>query len=196
MHIKSCIVACGHWLHAKSTYHIHVLLSEGGGTVTSLFCWAISVAMVCVPHLSHTRCCIAFPLLQISHPCVFRDILSAKAVYRVLCPFFRPKMFSPGDRAWYLPLTHAWCTCVGHCRGPFTKWAAVLPHSVHTPSWGPLQWIMRVLNGIPLQPPPPPRGETVTREGGGDFKGGRVWLPNLSASILRFHSMFCGLTRV
>ena len=29
-----------------------------------------------------------------------------------------------------------WCTCVGHCCGAFTKWATVLPHSVHTPWWG------------------------------------------------------------
>ena len=57
--------------------------------------------MLCVPHLSHTRSCIAFPLLQISHLRVFCDILSPKAVYRVSCPFFRPKMFSPGDRVWY-----------------------------------------------------------------------------------------------
>ena len=32
------------------------------------------------------------------------------------------------------PLTHTWCTCVGHCRGPFTKWATVLPHSVPSSS--------------------------------------------------------------
>ena len=73
----------------------------GGGGITSLFCWAISIAVVCVPHLSHTRSCIALPLLQISHLCVFCDILSPKAVYRVSCPFFRPKMVSPGDRVWY-----------------------------------------------------------------------------------------------
>ena len=66
--------------------------------------------MVCVPHLSHTVSCIAFPLLQISRLCVFCDILSPKAVYRVLCPFFRCKMFSPGDRVWYHSRT---CTCVG-----------------------------------------------------------------------------------
>ena len=63
-----------------------------GETITSLFCKAISIAVVCVPHLYHTRSCIAFPLLQISHLCVFCDILSPKAVYRVLCPFFRPKV--------------------------------------------------------------------------------------------------------
>ena len=30
-------------------------------TVTSLFRWAISIAVVCVPHLSHTRSCIPPP---------------------------------------------------------------------------------------------------------------------------------------
>ena len=33
----------------------------GGETVISLFCLAISIAVVYVPHLSHTRSCIAFP---------------------------------------------------------------------------------------------------------------------------------------
>jgi len=72
--------------------------------------------VVGVPHLSHTRSCIAFPLLRISHLCVFCDILSPKAVYRVLCPFFRPKMFSPGDRVWYHSRTlgaHVLATVVG-----------------------------------------------------------------------------------
>ena len=32
-----------------------------GETVTSLFCGAISIAVVCVPHLPHTRSGIAFP---------------------------------------------------------------------------------------------------------------------------------------
>ena len=45
--------------------------------ITLLFCWAISIAVVCVPH------CMALPLLRISHLCVFCDILSPKAVYRV-----------------------------------------------------------------------------------------------------------------
>ena len=92
------------------------LQSPPGGGGTSLFCWAISVAVVCVPHLSHTRSCIALPFLQISHLCVFCDILSPKAVYRVLCPFFRPKMFSPGDRVWYHSRTlgaHVLATVVG-----------------------------------------------------------------------------------
>ena len=55
-------------------------------------------------------------------------------MYRVLCPFFRPEMLSPGDCM--VPLTYTWCTCVGRCCGAFTKWAAVLPHSVNTPWWG------------------------------------------------------------
>ena len=88
----------------------------GGESVGSLFCWATSIAVVCVPHLSHTRSCIAFPLLRISHLCVFRDILSPKAVYRVSCPFFRPQMFFPGDCVWYHSRTrgaHVLATVVG-----------------------------------------------------------------------------------
>ena len=72
--------------------------------------------MVCVACLLHTRPCIAFPSLQISHLCVFCDILSPKAVYRVSCCFFRPKMFSPGDRVWYHARTlgaHVLATVVG-----------------------------------------------------------------------------------
>ena len=76
----------------------------------------IYFAVVCVPHLSHTRSCIAFPLLRFSHLCVFCDILSPKAVYRVSCPFFRPKVIFPGDRAWYHSRTlgaHVLATVVG-----------------------------------------------------------------------------------
>ena len=55
-------------------------------------------------------------VLQVSHPCVSCDILPPKAVYRVFCPFFRPKMFSPGDRVWHHPRTfgaHVLTTVVG-----------------------------------------------------------------------------------
>ena len=61
-------------------------------TVPSLFCDAISIALVCVPQLSHTRCCLAFPSLQISHLCIFCDILSPKAVYSL---FQTQDVFSP-----------------------------------------------------------------------------------------------------
>ena len=64
-----------------------------GETVTPLFCYAIYIVVVCVPHLSHPRSCIAFLLLQINHLYAFCDILPPKAVYRVSCPFFRPKRF-------------------------------------------------------------------------------------------------------
>ena len=91
-------------------------LPGGGETVISLFCWAISIAVVSVPHLSHTCFRIVSPLLRISHLCVFCDILSPKAVYRVSCPFFRPKMFFLGDRVWYHSRTlgaHVLATVVG-----------------------------------------------------------------------------------
>ena len=68
---------------------------------------SISIAVVRVP---------PFPLLQISHLCVFCDYLSPKAMYRVLCPFFRPNMFSPGDCVWYHSRTlgaHVLATVVG-----------------------------------------------------------------------------------
>ena len=51
----------------------------------------------------------------------------------------------PGDCHFHVFLVNTWCTCVGHCRGPFTKWATVLPHSVHA-LVGSLRWIMRALN--------------------------------------------------
>ena len=86
----------------------------GGGHFTVLLA-NIYCGGLC-SHLSHTRSCIAFPLLRISHLCVFCDILSPKVVYRVLCPFFRPKMFSPGDRVWDHSRTvgaHVLATVVG-----------------------------------------------------------------------------------
>ena len=51
--------------------------------------------MLCVPHLSHTRPCVAFPSLRISHLCVFCDFLSPKAVYRVCVPFSDARCFLP-----------------------------------------------------------------------------------------------------
>ena len=53
--------------------------------------------------LYHTRHCTALPSLQVNHLHVFCDILSPKAVCGVLCCFFRPKVFSPGDHVWYPP---------------------------------------------------------------------------------------------
>ena len=58
------------------------------------------------PTLSHSFIEAVLRTIQIpSHyfksvTCVFCDFLSPKAVYRVSCPFFRPKMFSPGDCVW------------------------------------------------------------------------------------------------
>ena len=99
---------------------------RSGETVTSLFCQATSIARgLCSPFVTDTRSYIAFPLLRISHLCVFCDILSPKAVYRVLCPFFTPRMFSPGDRVWY----HS-CTLGAH----------VLVNVVRPSPYGPQQF--------------------------------------------------------
>ena len=66
-----------------------------------------------------TICQIHFLALlshHFSHLCVFFNILSPKAVYRVLYCFFRPKMFSTGDRVWLHSRTldaHVLATVVG-----------------------------------------------------------------------------------
>ena len=140
----------------------------------NIYCVVFPVAfLVCVPHLSHTRSCIAFPLPRISHLCVFCDILSPKAVYRVLCPFFRTtKMFSPSDRVWYRSRTLGPITpmasqsqtpavCLHQCRVPqlALKCPGNLPPRGGRPSLG--------------DPPPPPEGETVARYGG-RFQGGGI----------------------
>ena len=52
-----------------------------GETVTSMFFYLTCIVLVCVAHLLYTWPCIAFPLLQIKHLCVFCDILSPKAFY-------------------------------------------------------------------------------------------------------------------
>ena len=101
--------------------------------------------MVCVAHLSHALSCIAFPSLQISHLCVFCDILSPKAVYRVSCCFSRPKIFSPGDRIWYHSRTlgaHVLATVVEPSpNGPqFCHIQYIRPGES-------LQWIMREARG-------------------------------------------------
>ena len=47
------------------------------------------IALVCVAHLLYTWPCIAFPLLQIKHLCVFCDILSPKALYGCVVLLFQ-----------------------------------------------------------------------------------------------------------
>ena len=142
------------------------------GFLVNIYC-----AGLCCPSALHMAF-IAFPLLQINHLCVFCDVFSPKALYGCVVLLFRPKMFSPGDCVpLTVPLTHTWCTCGGHCCGPFTKWAAVLPHLVHSALGWSLRWIMRapsfslkarrcggttVCLEISLQSPPPTR-ETVSR---------------------------------
>ena len=102
--------------------------------------------------------------------CVLCDILSPTAVYRVLCPFFRPKMFSPPVTVYgttHAHLVHMYWPLLwglhqmGRSFATFGTYALV----------GSLQWIMRVLNGIPLQSPAPPGGR-LSRARGGYFKGG------------------------
>ena len=86
---------------------------RGGGSLHS-FARQYLLRCFVFHHLSHTRSCIAFPLFQISHLCVFCDSLSLKAVFRVSCFFFRPKMFSPGDRVCSRTLgAHVLVTVVG-----------------------------------------------------------------------------------
>ena len=99
---------------------------------------------------------IAFPSLQISHLCVFCDILDPKAVYRVSRCFSRPKMFSPGDRVWYHSCTlgsHVLATVVGPSpNGPqFCHIRCIRPQT---------GWLRKqALNRLPNQPhaqwPPP-----------------------------------------
>ena len=50
-------------------------------TVTSMFFKLTCTVLVCGAHLLYAWPCIAFPLLQIKHLCVFHDILSPKALY-------------------------------------------------------------------------------------------------------------------
>ena len=92
-------------------------------TVTSMFFKLTCIVLVCVAHLLYAWPCIAFPYFK-SSTCVCSVIFSLQRRCRgVLCCYFRPKIFSPGDHVRY------------HSRtlGAFAKWAAVLPHSVHTP---------------------------------------------------------------
>ena len=80
------------------------------GFLVNMYC-----AGLCSPSVTCTfsHC---FPFLQISQLCVFCDIPSPKAVYRLSYPFFRPKKFSPSDHVRYHSRTlgaHALATVVG-----------------------------------------------------------------------------------
>ena len=50
-------------------------------TVTSMSFYLTCIVLVCVAHVLYAWPCIAFPLLQIKHLCVFCDILSPKALH-------------------------------------------------------------------------------------------------------------------
>ena len=68
------------------------------------------VKMYCAGLCCPSALCVAlhcFPITSIMHLCVFCDILSPKALYDVLCCYFRPKMFSPGDHVRYHNTPHA-----------------------------------------------------------------------------------------
>ena len=72
------------------------------------------IVLVCVAHLLYARPCIAFPLLQIKHLCVIFSL--QRRCMGVLCCYFRPKMFSPGDHVRYHSHTlgaHVLATVVG-----------------------------------------------------------------------------------
>ena len=120
----------------------------------------------CVPHRSHTLTgpCIAFPLLQISHLCVFCDILSPKAVYRVSCLFTNPRCF-------------LWLTMYGttHAHSVHMCWPLLWGLHQMGSSFatygtcalvGSFKWIMRVLNSTGwmlwwLHHPSPQRRQTL-----------------------------------
>ena len=86
-----------------------------------MFFRSTCIVVVCCPHLLYTWPCVAFPLLQVNHLCVFCDVLSPKALYGCVVLLFQTQ---DGFSGWSctVPLTHIWCTCVGHCCCPFTKW--------------------------------------------------------------------------
>ena len=58
-------------------------------TVTSMVFWLKCIVLVCVAHLLYAWPCIAFPLLQMKHLCVFCDILSPKALYGCVVLLFQ-----------------------------------------------------------------------------------------------------------
>ena len=101
-------------------------------TVISLFCWAYLLRWFVFTSVTHMflHC---FPITSCQSP-VYSVIFSPKAVHRVSCPFFRPKMFSPSDRVWYHSRTlgaQVLATVWG-----LHQMGRSLPHSVHTPWWG------------------------------------------------------------
>ena len=115
-------------------------------TVTSMFFWLTSIALVCVAHLLYTWPCIAFPLLQINHLCVFCDVLSPKALYGCVVllsqtqvlyrSFGSPITFVLDESHWH----HIKSKVASHV---FSSLASVEGTTVCLE--------------IPLQPPPPPR---------------------------------------
>ena len=54
-----------------------------------MFFQLTAIVLVCVTHLLYTWPCIAFPLLQINHLCVFCDVLSPKVLYGCVLLLFQ-----------------------------------------------------------------------------------------------------------
>ena len=64
-------------------------------TVTSMFFSLTCIVLVCVAHLLYAWPCIAVPVLQIKHLCMFCDIISPKALYgSVVLPLQTQDVFS------------------------------------------------------------------------------------------------------
>ena len=101
----------------------------GRETVTSLFCWAISIAVVCVP-FCHTHVLALLSHYFESVTCVYPVIFSLqRRCTGCRVPFSDPRCFLP-----------------------VTVYGTTHAHLVHM-CW-PLLWGLE----IPLQPPPPPLG--------------------------------------
>jgi hypothetical protein len=78
-------------------------------TVLSM-CFVVNICYgsLCCPRV--TQGMALTPIDSSQSPHVLRDILYPKAVCGMLCCFFRPQMFSPGDHVWYH--SHTWCAHV------------------------------------------------------------------------------------
>ena len=106
----------------------------GGWTVTSLFDEAISIVVVCFPHLSHTHVLALLCRYFESLACVYFVIFSLQR-WCTGCGIPFQDVFLPGTvyRTTHAHLLHM---CWPLLWNLYTKWAAILPHSVQMPWWG------------------------------------------------------------
>ena len=116
-----------------------------------MFFWLPSMALVCVAHLPYTWPCIAFPLLQIKHLCVFCDILSPRALYGFVVLLFQTQDVEDQFCEWLLPILEK---TLGNDPVPLQS-----PPPLETATWRPF-------------PPPPPPPQRLSRANGGECKGG------------------------